>query len=166
MKSSVKLFAMFIGLSMFALPTFTQDTPPVQPSELRSVVRLLPGYTSQAQDGVDTATEQISNLNGFKFTFIWDMYSGGVDSSIGKQKVRWRGEQIINGEKAIFVYTESDLLLVIFPENMVRFGGTVRRNQDLAEMLFMIATYGQKGGYAATPGSTILPKVLRRKAQP
>ena len=61
MKSSVKLFAMFIGLSMFALPTFTQDTPPVQPSELRSVVRLLPGYTSQAQDGVDTATEQISN---------------------------------------------------------------------------------------------------------
>ena len=163
MKGSAKLLSLLIGLSMFALPAFTQNTPPVQSSELRSVVRLLPGYTSQAQDGADTGTEQIWKMNGFKFTFIWDMYSGGVDNIIGKRKVRWRGEQIINGEKAIFVYTESDQLLVVFPADMVYFRGTIRRNQDLAEMLFMVTTYGHNGGYTATPGSTILPKVPRKK---
>jgi hypothetical protein len=91
------------------------------------------------------------------------MYTGTMDNILGKQKVRWRGEQIIGGKKAIFVCTESERLIVAFPEDYAYFAGSVHRNEDLAEMLFMIATYGQKGGYAATPGSTILPHFPRKR---
>ena len=53
-------------------------------------------------------------------------------------------------------------MIVAFPDDLGYFWGDAQRKQDLAEMLFMIATYGQEGGYAATPGSTILPRLPRK----
>lgn len=113
---------------------------------------------------MDIGSEVIWNTAGFKFSWVWDMYSGTVDNIIGEQKVQWRGEQIINGRKAIFAYTRSNLLVVAFPEDACYFAGAVKRRQDWAEMLFMIATYGREDGFAATPGSTILPRLPRKHA--
>lgn len=111
---------------------------------------------------MDTVSELVWKKDGFKFSWVWDAYAGTVDNIVGKQKVQWRGEQVINGRKAIFVCTKSNLLIVAFPEDQVYFWGTAQRKQDLAEMLFMIATYGHDGGYAASSGSTILPRLPRK----
>jgi hypothetical protein len=132
LKRSVSLLGLLIALPLFVTTTFGQSTPLAQADALRSVVRLPPGYTSQAQDGVDTGTEQIWNKDGFKFNFVWDMYSGGVDNIVGKRKVRWRGAQIINGHKAIFAYAESDRLVVCFPEDQSTSPEIFMENRDLA----------------------------------
>src|ERR1700722_5367164 len=100
LKRSVSLLGLLIDLPLFVTTTFGQSTPLAQADELRSIVRLLPGYTSQAQDGVDTGTEQTWNKEAFKFNCVWDMYSGSVDNIVGKRKFLWRGAQIINGHKA------------------------------------------------------------------
>jgi hypothetical protein len=162
MKRTGSILVLLLAGSLLAPSTSPQSPPPAQAHELRSVVRLLPGYTAQDHDYIDTGGESIWKKGGFRFGYTWDMYAGTVDNIVGKEKVQWRGEQIINGQKAIFVYTKSNRLIVAFPEDAGYFRGIARRKQDLAEMLLMIATYGHEGGYAATPGSTILPRPPRK----
>jgi hypothetical protein len=72
---------------------------------------------------MDAESELIWKKDGFKFSWVWDMYAGTVDNIDGRQNVQWRGEQIINGRKAISVCTKSNLLIVAFPEDQGYFGG-------------------------------------------
>jgi hypothetical protein len=66
---SYSILALSLAALLLAPSTFTQSPPPVQTNEPRSVVRLLPGYTAQDRDGIDTASEQIWK-GEFKFSWV------------------------------------------------------------------------------------------------
>ncbi len=81
---------------------------------------LLPGYVNTPSKlRLDSETGTISNEKGLTLS-----YDIGQDAGVytecqwcdwTKGEV-WRKEQKINGQKAIFVFTESKMLVVIFPE--------------------------------------------------
>jgi hypothetical protein len=135
--------------------TMTAQNPERPKGDIRvSPIGLLPGYKVQLVSGIDTGGGTIWKDGGPKIEFNCCGHFGVEADGIDKREVVWRKEQVLNGQPVICVYTKSKRLIVSIPRQNVNFEGTIRSQEDLADMLLMVLTYGSQG-YPVEPGVVV-----------
>jgi hypothetical protein len=105
-------------------------------------IKLLPGYQHKVGRGIDSEVGTISKPGGAIITFdiAGDAGVATNDKSLPKRTL-WRAEQIVNGEKAVVVFTKSKVLIISFPAEQANFSATIRNSREMADVLLMILTY-------------------------
>jgi hypothetical protein len=104
-------------------------------------VRLLPGYQQVTGRSLDSITGRIWKEGGLRILVdTAGVYTdckacGWTDGEL------WRKKQVVNGREAVFVFTQSQRLVVSFPESHTNFYATIRDQSDMADMLLMLSTF-------------------------
>lgn len=122
----------------------------------RSPVRLLPGYKLQIVPGPEGSGGKIWKEGGPVIDFNLPQCCAGIATdSVEKGAVAWRIEQIVEKQRVIVLYTNSNELIVAFPKLISNFHAKIRNPQDLAEVLLMVLTFEPYKGYEMDPGRTL-----------
>jgi hypothetical protein len=119
-------------------------------------MQLLPGYTHQTRQGIDSLIGGISKPNGLRFGYeIGRVTKPGRARTGGsfidgprqqrEDQIRWYREQTVNGQPIHLAYRNDDLLLVSFPHKGLNISVRVRDANEMAEALLMIMTYPASG---------------------
>ena len=135
----VRLLFVVAGLSLLS---FSQ---PIENRESKLCrVTLLPGYQQREGSSLDSTTGLIWKEGGLRISYDIGRMAGAYtdcDSCDWTRGEKWRKKRVINGQKAVFVFTASRRLVVSFPESHANFFATVRDESDFADMLFMLFTF-------------------------
>ncbi len=123
----------------------------------KSMLQLLAGYKVDVGWGIDSWGAKISKDGGVTIEFFQGLHVGVEADSIDQKDVAWREEQVVNGQRLICVYTNSNDLIVSNRMQAVNFRGHIRNQQDLTEMLLMVLTYDPVHGYPVEPGTVTTP---------
>ena len=114
--------------------TETTDSPP-------GAIKLLPDYTHQTQQGIDTRMGKIFKKGGLTIQYDIGFFAGNYAGSQQKNQRRWYKEQIINGQTVQLVRTKDRTLCVTFVEHSANFYAKVKTEEDIADVLLMVLTY-------------------------
>jgi len=132
-------------LSCLASPCAAQ---PIEYRDFKEIrVALLPGYQQQEGRSLDSTTGTIWKDGGVRIEYdIAGVYTDCKSCEWTKSEV-WRKKQVVNGQKAVFVFTKSKMLVVSFPKSHANFYATVHNEGELTDVLLMLATF--KGVHTA-----------------
>jgi hypothetical protein len=111
-------------------------------------ITLLPGYRLTASAKcMDSCGGRIWKEGGLKIYYD-NLIDAGIYATEPRftKDARWTQEQLINGQKALIVFTRKRELIVSFPEGQVNFYATIRNEREMAEMLLTIGTFDGHGG--------------------
>lgn len=107
-------------------------------------IKLLPGYHNQPTYGIDSKTGIISKEGGVEIHYdIGDMagdYTDCLTCGWTKGEV-WRRKQLVNGQKAVFVFTNKKRLVISFPSSHANFYATIHTSEQLTDTLLMLLTF-------------------------
>lgn len=108
-------------------------------------IRLLPGYTERKGRPIDSIGGTISRPHGLVMGYDIGIGAGHYELDPRWTKhALWRTEQIINGKKAVCIFTKSKELLIAFPDDLTNFYAEIHSQRDLADMMLMVLTYGSQ----------------------
>jgi hypothetical protein len=130
------------GQSKTSMPpnsTASQTIPP--PGN----IKLLPGYVHTPGRGIDSAIGKIGKENGLEIFYDNGPMSGkpAVGALTQKENLLWSKEQEVNGQKFLIVCRKDGAIYVnIAP--FTNFMSVVKSDEELADFLLMIMTYGSR----------------------
>lgn len=115
-----------------------QATPTIAPQQLK----LLNGYTLKEEQGIDSFVGKISKPSGI--TLNYDVGPPGnnyTDEPRQSHDYLWYKEQTISGHRMQILLTKKKMLIISVPDSYTNFFGTVKKEEDIADALLMLATY-------------------------
>jgi hypothetical protein len=136
--SKMRYFTLFLVLLVGSTNILAQSSPAPVPGN----VRLLPGYEHWEGRTIDSINGRIFKPHGLTIRYDMGMNAGHYElQPKWSEHALWRTEQIINGKKAVCIFTKSKELLVAFPDELANFYAEIHSQQDLADMMLMVLTY-------------------------
>jgi hypothetical protein len=103
-------------------------------------IKLLPRYTHQPLRGIDTLVGKISREDGLTIQYDIGTLAGNY-AMAQKDEAVWFKEHVINGQTVQMAFSKSKELTVTFTNGPANFFATVKSEEDLADVLLMLATY-------------------------
>jgi hypothetical protein len=129
--------------SLFSTTDFLAQAPSQSPP---GSIRLLPGYTHSAEQGIDSAVGRISRPKGP--IIFYDIGPFGANNNLSKApNVLWSKTQIVKGEPVTVAMRDDQTLLLavggtkypsVFGSFMAR---DVKSKEDVVDVLLMLLTY-------------------------
>ena len=134
MKSYTYSFAVTVLiLTIFGL-SFAQGPP--------GSIRLLPNYKHKRERGIDTSVGSIWKDKGASIKYDIGRLAGNYAQSQKAQgQYYWYKEQVLNGSTVQLLFTKDRTLYVTFPKHTANFYGKLQSDEDLADILLMLATF-------------------------
>ncbi len=145
MRQSVRLLLGAVSLcTIAACPAAAAEAPP-------GGIRLLPGYTHNPLQGIDSIVGELVKDGGLKISYEIGHVSKPGEPMVGggfrdrpkltpKEKLRWYREQTVNGQPVHVAFTKDNTLLVSFPNKGMNFRTMVRSSEDFADAMLMMMT--------------------------
>ena len=132
------------NLSAPNLPKPKSDPPPGN-------IRLINGYTHVKKRGIDTSVGEIRKPGGMTIRYDIGVLAGRMAGyDCGNGQCLWYKRQQINGKDIWIGLTKDGTMVATFPEIYVNFYAQIRSQEDIADFLLMIFTYGNE---PVRPGS-------------
>lgn len=129
----------FSQTKTFIYPT---PTPPPPPGN----IKMLPRYVHKIEQGIDTAVGNISKENGLRIEYDIGFLAGNY--AMGKysrqaENINWFKTQMVNNHNLMIVYLKDGKIYATFDKS-TNFYATIRKDEELADFLLMIMTYGSE----------------------
>jgi hypothetical protein len=134
----------FFSVSCLFSQTKTLILPkPTQPSPPGNII-LLPGYSHTREQGYDTLVGKISKEKGLEIKYDIGHVAGNyaLGNSVDKKNLVWLKIQKTNNLQLLITYLKDGNIYATFPEEDANFYSMIKTNEDLADFLITIMTYG------------------------
>ena len=135
----------FLSVSYSFSQTKTLVLPKPTPKPPPGNIKMLSGYVHKQGQGIDTRVGKIFKENGLKIEYdiggLAGNYALGAYTN-KKEKVIWFKIQETNGYEVLLAYLKDGSIYATFPEDDANFIADIKTNEDLADFLIMIMTYG------------------------
>jgi hypothetical protein len=135
---------MFIAAWFFVSSVAVRAQAPSQ--SLPGSIRLLPGYTHYAEQGIDSEVGHISRPGGP--LIYYDIGKFGANGNLSESTdVRWSKTQVVNGQPVtVAMRDDRTLLLAVGNTKYPRVFGSftakdVKSTEDVVDLLLMLLTY-------------------------
>jgi hypothetical protein len=137
-----------------------KSTPPVQNRPSKTPFAMLPDYKVEVYQRIEGGyAGKVWKRGGITMWYGQGVDSGVDTDSVKTQDILWKQEQVINKRKVQCLYTKTHELVVSFPLLAANFRAKARTQQELADMLLMVATF-DLDGYPIDPASLVpTPKI-------
>lgn len=143
------LLIIFLGLSVsysFAqTKTITLPSPNPLPVSLPpGNIKLLPGYTHERKQGIDSRVGEISKTEGITIRYDIGRMAGNYIDSVyprEKQNLVWIKNQKINNHDLTIILLKDGSIYATFTDVTANFISNVKNNEELTDFLLMILTY-------------------------
>jgi hypothetical protein len=108
-------------------------------------IRLLPGYVHRAERGIDTAVGKIAKPGGMEIQYDIGTMAGNVAAGAMQrnESLAWVKELEVDDRKIVVVYLKEGYLYANVGR-IANFIATAKTNEDVADFLIMIMTYGSR----------------------
>jgi hypothetical protein len=116
-------------------------TPPPAPGN----IKLLPDYTHESKQGIDSAVGIISKKDGLTISYDIGRMAGNYVGSVysrEKPNLVWLKTQKINNQEVVILYLKNGNVYATFQDSNANFFATVKTDEELTDFLLMIMTYG------------------------
>jgi hypothetical protein len=109
-------------------------------------IKLLPGYVHKPERGIDSAVGKISKENGLVIFYDIGRMAGNYTLAAleKKESIAWSKTQKVNNREMSIVYLKDGSIYANFSETSANFMSAVKTNEELADFLVMIMTYGSQ----------------------
>ena len=111
--------------------------------EVPGGIRLLPGYSHESIQGIDTRVGRIWKDGGPTIRYDIGWFAGNHASNLVEStKYSWSIAHAINGRRFRLTMENTERLVVTFEQDIANFfASPISDQQDLAEVLLMLLTY-------------------------
>ena len=139
-KLLVLIFVLSVSYAFSQTKTLILPNPTPPPGN----IKLLPGYTHEQKQGIDSSVGEISKKDGLIIRYdIGDMAGNRTMLYLTKDKGKllWYKTQKINNDDLLIAYFKDGKMMATFQNVYANFFAETKSQEDIVDFLLIVMTY-------------------------
>jgi len=161
-----KIFFAVAFTITLTFPAISQNTKTLvlpKPDAPPGNIQLLENYAHVKKRGIDTSVGEISKSGGMTIHYDNGVLAGRMAGYYcGTGQCLWYKQQKINGRDVWVGLTKGGTVVATFPEIYVNFYAQTKSQEDIADFLLMILTYGNNEPIPQNKSEQLKPGISKK----